>query len=630
MGLSDLLMAISCSCPHCGASYRLKDDLAGKKVTCKEAACRKGFDVPFPKPEPILKAKAVDIDALAAATFSDEPQKEAKVETMVDVSCAGCDHVWKVESSKAGKNVLCPECGRPNRVPLPKVEAKADWRNANDGKPTLARRDTAPKVEGAWDARDVQSITMQTAQEIVRDQDAQEEPGVARKRWIKRISYGLVASIGLGFLGMTLYKNRKVGKEEANIADALKELKNPENGFKDPRFHAIVLRASGEYKARAGTNRAEIDAALNDFKEARNAFKSTESTTDQIMILADIVRSMTVLLGNEEEAEKGKKIGKEALLKEIRQTMDRMTFGEPEPVYDLLRVVTREFHKHKEGPLAAKLAVQKYTADTIEGQEAIGIIGIELHRLGDVAGAEEVLKHTKKTEATSIQVLRLLLKKPATEAPPAPPVFGKGPAGKDPIAPSMTKFTEIFRLALAGDLAKARSMLGTGSPSDRVRGMVTCAEYGIPVDPNASVPLEVTQLLDSASQLMSAAESKNVISGWWTIRACRLYARAGKFDKVFPLADQSPNDLYKAWAKVEGLRVRMTIEKDAKFDEASAEAVGDATKSAAAAKARELVARQNAGIDNNFQKAVDLWPKGTVRPFGIAGSMLGRQDRTLR
>ena len=71
MGLSDLLMAISCSCPHCGASYRLKDDLAGKKVTCKEAACRKGFDVPFPKPEPILKAKAVDIDALAAATFSD-------------------------------------------------------------------------------------------------------------------------------------------------------------------------------------------------------------------------------------------------------------------------------------------------------------------------------------------------------------------------------------------------------------------------------------------------------------------------------------------------------------------------------------------------------------------------------
>lgn len=623
-------MAISCNCPHCGKTYRLKDDLAGKKVTCSEAACRKSFDVPLPKARQVLKAKPVDVDALAVAMFSDEPKAETKVEAMIDVTCIGCDHVWKVESAKAGKRVLCPECGRPNQVPLPKVEAKVDWRNTNDGKPSMARRDAAPKVEGAWDARDMQAITTQTAQEIVRDQDSLEEPEVVRKRWIKRISYALVALIGLGYGGYSLYKGRKVGKEEANIADALKELKNPEYGTKDPRYHALILRASGEYKARISSNRAETEAALGDLKAARNIFKAGESSFDQTFILSEIAVTMTVLLGTDDEAEKGKKIGKEALVKEIRQTIDRLPNTEPEPIYDLLRSLTREFHKHKEGSLAVQLAILKFTADTPEGQEALGVVGIELFRLGDEAAARDVIKKYTKTEATSIQVLRLLLGEKATVAPPAPPVVGKGPIAKDLGAPPQTKFTEPFRMAIKGDLSKIKSLSGTGSPSDRVKLLVTSAEYGIPLDPNTPVPTDVASLLDSAAQLMSSAESKGIISHWWTIRACRLYAKIGKTDKVNPLADQSPNDFIKAWAKTEGLRIRLSVEKDAKADEAWAEAVGDPVKSAAAAKARELIARQNASIDNSFQKFVELWPKGTVRPFGMAGSMLGRQDRSLR
>ena len=39
-------MAIEMQCPACKKAYRLKDELAGKKVTCANAECRTVFAVP--------------------------------------------------------------------------------------------------------------------------------------------------------------------------------------------------------------------------------------------------------------------------------------------------------------------------------------------------------------------------------------------------------------------------------------------------------------------------------------------------------------------------------------------------------------------------------------------------------
>ncbi len=625
-------MAISCKCPHCVTTYRLKDEFAGKKVTCKNAACRKLFEVPKPPPAPV--AKPLDVDALAAATFADEPVVVKKVETTVKVTCAGCDHVWEVESSKAGKNVQCPECGKVNKVPVPKVEAKLDWRSTNDGKPTLARRDTGPKVEGAWDARETSVISQQTAKKMVDEELSEEEPEVVRKRWIKRGVYGTLLVAVLGYGGYYLYSSRKVGKMDANIADALKEVRNPEDGAKDPKFHALILRASGEFHTRASQSRAETDAALNDFKAARNAFPvSPDPSVDRAMMLSDVATSMAGLLGTEEEAEKGRKIVREALLKEIRQTIDRMQTADPEPIYELLRTLTREFHKQKQGMMATQLAIQKFTSDTLEGQEALGYVGIELFRLGDAETAKEVLKKVTKTDASSIQALRMLLNMPPTEAPAAPPGKGpaKGPAPKDAGLPQPTQTAIIITAAIRGEWSKVKTGITGGVSPDRAKAIVLAAEYGIPLDGKSAAAPEVGELLDVViGKNYLGGDSKNTFSPWVTVKACRVLGKIGKGERAYEVANLTSNIQAGDWAKVEALRGRLNADPTAKVEETWADGVGDAPKSLAAAKARELVARQNAGIDNSFQRAVNAWPKGTVRPFGTAGLVLGQQDRTLR
>ena len=107
-------MAIDIQCPACQKPYRLKDDLAGKRVTCGNPDCRKPFLVETKplkngtapatalKPEPAkpgptkpvaakppVKAPTkpavppppvVDADAMALAMFSEEQEDTTPVD----------------------------------------------------------------------------------------------------------------------------------------------------------------------------------------------------------------------------------------------------------------------------------------------------------------------------------------------------------------------------------------------------------------------------------------------------------------------------------------------------------------------------------------------------------------------
>src|SRR5688572_6604127 len=107
---TDFLMAIATRCPHCNKGYSLKDELAGKRVTCSNPSCKKIFAVqpavtvpappggsngsgaaPRPAPKP-----AVNVEEMALAAFSDEPaMKEAAPEAIegapIKVKCKFCD-----------------------------------------------------------------------------------------------------------------------------------------------------------------------------------------------------------------------------------------------------------------------------------------------------------------------------------------------------------------------------------------------------------------------------------------------------------------------------------------------------------------------------------------------------------
>ena len=63
-------MAQSIRCPHCGKTYVLKPELAGKQVRCRQ--CQKAFTVPVAKPPDGLEEPIVLSLAARRASRCDE------------------------------------------------------------------------------------------------------------------------------------------------------------------------------------------------------------------------------------------------------------------------------------------------------------------------------------------------------------------------------------------------------------------------------------------------------------------------------------------------------------------------------------------------------------------------------
>ena len=215
-------MAIETQCPHCKKAYRLKDELAGKRVTCGNPDCRKAFTVDgrasangtAPKPaEP-----KVDAEATAAAVFGDEPATAApEDQRKIALTCAVCDHKWDVPWSMQGKNVLCPDCRTRQRVPEQKT-GKVDWRDSRAGRPTMARVEELEGVVGTVDVRHVSGETLQEAGVIKEDI----EP---RPRW-HYVAWAVtaLALIGVVTYGvMLLVRSGKEDRRDQFMADAVKD-----------------------------------------------------------------------------------------------------------------------------------------------------------------------------------------------------------------------------------------------------------------------------------------------------------------------------------------------------------------------------------------------------------------------
>lgn len=164
-GVGNAAMAITFNCPHCQFLYRLKDELAGKRASCKNPDCRQVILIPQPATIPpsdsgptIAKLGGVappakgkdqtplpkapppaDIESAAKAALSDAPVVDEGPQSIA-VTCNYCDHKWEEPIAKAGKNVICPneECRQRVKVPEAKKATAENWRETSN-RPTLAK-----------------------------------------------------------------------------------------------------------------------------------------------------------------------------------------------------------------------------------------------------------------------------------------------------------------------------------------------------------------------------------------------------------------------------------------------------------------------------------------------------------
>jgi len=608
-------MAIVFDCPHCGTNYRLKDEVGGKTATCKNPNCRKVIPIPMPN-GPVRTAMPADLDAFAAAAFAEDPLAAKAVEATIEVTCARCDHKWMVEASKEGKNVLCPECRHPNRVPLRKKQEKADWRTGGGG-PSGARRETGMDREGAFASAHAGGISDDTARKIVSERAEEVEPEERRKKLLKR---GAITVLVLAVVGSGAYfafKTRKESKAEARIEDAVKEIKDPQDGAKDPKFHALVQRAMAEYRIRTATKEEEATAAFKDLQLAKNtAARPPESAIDRNAILSEIAVTLAGLLGTGQQVEDGKRMKAQALVTEFRTLLQKIPASEADLLADTFRALTRKFAEQQHPALAEEIARQLPNPS-----ELIGQVGLELLRMdkdkyrGEV---ENLLTKATNNDAASIQAVRLALGKAVQ------PKKGPDPGKKaGPDTARVPAHAEAEAYALRGMFSEARqTALGTPRAEDKARAL-TAAALAV-IDSN---PAEAATMLEAAANL-AAKDARGQVSPWVGIRLCRLLGKAGRFDLAESVAGSLSDEQAKSWARLEALRGRLAQAKSQKGEDGWLDTVGDPTKHAAAAKAREELARHNAavGAGGEYQVTVKSWPKGTVRPFGLAGLVLGGLD----
>src|SRR6516164_9140653 len=159
-------MAIAFKCPNCQQPYKVKDDMAGKKVVC--TSCKNPIRVPAPIAAPAVPHH--EADALAAAHLTEAPAPAEEAASNITVECPNCMEQVTFPADKAGKQAPCPNCKRVVRVPVPATGRK-DWRTA-DARPTFA------KVTPETDLKDVVS----TAHMTVVDRESLAEAGALRPK----------------------------------------------------------------------------------------------------------------------------------------------------------------------------------------------------------------------------------------------------------------------------------------------------------------------------------------------------------------------------------------------------------------------------------------------------------------
>ena len=666
-------MAIVFNCPECDFPYKLKDELAGKKATCKNPDCRKQILIPAPSSNGLriadlggimpenagpndtpLPTNPADLEAAALAALRDtsKEQEDTAAEQAIPMVCPHCDHRWIEPYAKAGKNTLCPnpECRQRVKVTPPKKgDVPQDWRSGASNKPTLAKEN----FEKPADVMDAEArVVGKEAWQKGGGAEQDLEPVTLKRRLF---IYSLIAApillLGIGIYFLVTWSvghREKIKLDDAfkGFAAAREELAPAEGCL----YSAILELAAGEHalhpksmeKDKALTlAREHFTKARTELQQAAQKDAKGATTPERFAVTGELALALLGLGGNDDQVKDASRIRwvpdaptnrplrvnerTHTVHEELQRTLGLMMEADFDTKAALARRLTRELAKQGQFELAS--GFPGFLFKEPELPEAKALVALEIYRLNrgsdyPRAVAEE-LKGTlaggaggRNPAPASAQTLWLIR---GTEK--APPLFGP-PVGAQPQEPNRYAYVGLHILKDEPSKALELARLQSGTIGGQLRALVLYAEWAPEPGPAFDSAISVISL--------NAKSKKEGPPAALVLRLSQLAASTGRADQAKQLADLILDDGLKAWGKGSAIQFAATPANKTRVEDAELELPTDPKLLRAGhAWGKMWQARRNARIMSAGEatKSIATWPKGTIHPFGLAGIALAQHDK---
>ncbi|HET6573031.1 MAG TPA: hypothetical protein VFG68_05470 [Fimbriiglobus sp.] len=634
-------MAIETQCPHCKKAYRLKDELAGKRVTCGNPDCRKAFTVDAKASANGKAAEPrIDAEAAAAAIFGDEPAQAApEDQRQITMTCATCETKWDVPWSMQGKNVLCPDCRSRQRVPQQKT-GKVDWRDSRAGRPTLARVEELEGVVGTVDVRQVSGKSLVEAGVIKEDIES-------RPRW-HYVAWTVTALALVGVLTygvMLLMRSNKEDRRDQFMADALKDVQETKDTglppAEVPLFKADIHIAAGEFALRKN-DPAGLKAAIDHFTHARRDLEAAPPSAGRDLMLGELALAQVALGGSAEQVAAGTRVrwtpgGRQSLnektytvQQELQATLKAMATAPADVRFHTIRRLARRLAQAGQPDVLSHSLIAQVLPQ--EHAEAVAQVAVEvLKATGDQGRA--------KAEAGALAP-QLAAEAKGTGLPPSAPAlfqavgvsapdkvkFPAPPGGGEVSDATRQTFVTQYLLQGKADEALDLAKKPGGTDAGRLSVLALAAEWADNPGP----------VVEAALAVLPTGEKRRkvTIPDLTLLRLAAQAGRANQPDAVEAFVKSISGDAHKAWAQAEALRLQLAASGEKPGEETQADAPASPKDARVGhARGRLALARHNARVTGNDPDAsvrYDGWGAGTFRPFGLAGLALGLQDRNLK
>jgi hypothetical protein len=571
-----------------------------------------------PAPGANVPGSPEDIEAEAAALFSDKAEEAAAAPVTVDFNCPFCDTALHLPAELAGKKSPCPnpECRRIIKVPeLTRADPK-DWRKADIARPSLAKVDAGPAPEGAWGSTEARLASGQALVEAGVIQKRQKPRTVVQKLFWPVVSGTVVLLLAGGGWGWYSWwvHNREARALAAVEKDAADDAFRQKAGVAG---QAALYLGVGDYYLRTGKPGCAIQAR-DHYGKALAMLSQGSANNERDVVLAELALAVLELGGAGDDVQKELRIPWEATLKKVRETLSAMSNSEGR--LDALRAACRRLLARGQAERVLPLAGQVFSSPEAEKAEAVAAVGLEFLAAGDTdrAGkaAEQALAFfNDKPPAVKPAVVALALA--LNKRPPR--------AGKSNDEKADHFVGEVEGLARQGKDAskKVAEQHKQHNLETHFRALVGIAAAAVDAQNSEAGAREV----EAALKFLNDEIRNRRELAWVLIRLVDLGKRAGLAeDRLRALAEANPDTALRGRGQLVAFQARLAARRKEAVEDSAVEQAVPAGR-LAQLQAFAALARHNTRRDPDWSKGVGGWEEPR-QAFGWLGVVLGLQDRS--